>query len=62
MHDTEMNFFSSVQKNTAVYLLFSDTGFLDIYGAQLYKKAGIKHIATSKKHPFLQDGYCLNVV
>lgn len=62
MHDTEMNFFTSVQKDTEIYLLFSDTGFLDTYGAQLYKKAGMKHVTISKKQPFLQDGYCLNIV
>ncbi|MCX6824202.1 MAG: hypothetical protein NT085_03670 [candidate division SR1 bacterium] len=62
MYDTEMTFFTTTQKNTPVYLLFSDTGFLDTYGAELYKKAGMKNVAISKKHPFLQDGYCLNII
>jgi len=62
MHKTEMAFFTAAQKNTTVYLLFSDTWFLDNYWAELYTKAGMKNVAISKKHPFLQDGYCLNVV
>ncbi len=62
MYDTEMIFFTTTQKNNPVYLLFSDTWFLDTYWADLYKKAGMKNVAISKKHPFLQDGYCLNVI
>lgn len=62
MHDTEMAFFKAIQKNTEVYLLFSDTGFLDTYGLKLYKKVGINNVVISKKHPFLQDGYCFNIV
>ncbi len=62
MHNTEMAFFTTTQKNTTVYLLFSDTWFLDTYWAELYTKAGMKHVAISKKHPFLQDGYCFNII
>lgn len=62
MHKTEMTFFAAAQKKAAVFLLFSDTCFLDGYWSDLYIKAGMKHVAMSKKHPFLQDGYCLNVI
>jgi len=62
MYKTEMAFFTAIQKNGTAYLLFSDTWFLDKYWADLYKKAGIENVAISKKHPFLQDGYCINVV
>ena len=35
----------------------------DVKGAaNLYKKAGMNNVAVSKTHPFLQDGYCLNVL
>ena len=62
MHKTEMAFFTAAQKKTTIYFLFGDSCFLDTYGSDLYKKAGMKYVTISKKHPFLQDGYCVNVV
>lgn len=63
MKETEMTFFLQAQKiSQNVYLLFSDTSFLDKYWSELYKKEGMKNVAVSNNHPFLKDGYCVNVV
>lgn len=63
MKETEMTFFLQAQKiSQNVYLLFSDTSFLDKYWSELYKKASMKNVVVSNNHPFLKDGYCVNVV
>ena len=61
MNKTEMSFFKEANKLTDVYFLTGNTNFLDTYGTDLYKKIGIRSLATPDV-PFLKEGYCVTVI
>lgn len=63
MKETEMSFFLQAQNiSHDVYLLFSDTCFLDKYWSDLYKQAWMRNVTISDKHAFLKDWYCIAIV
>lgn len=61
MHKTEMAFFKEANKVASVFFLTWNTSFLDLHGANEYKKIGISALATNDL-PFLKKGYCTTVV